>query len=66
MPNTKPKAEFTATCRNLRNGRIFKKEFYNYDKIYNFAMKCKYSRKVKILYVEDIFDRGYDFYNPLP
>ena len=53
--------EFIAECKNLINGKTFKKGFSSYYAISSFVRKCKYSKKIRIIKIDDKYNRGYTY-----
>ena len=49
--------EYEVYVRNLQNQKVFSKYFNGYYEVAKFLQRCKYSKKVKALYV--LNDYGY-------
>lgn len=52
-------SEWEVTCRNLKTSEVFTLPFNNEYSVRKFVRKCKFSKKVRILGVDNI--HGYDF-----
>lgn len=61
LSNSTKSYEFEVVCRNLKNGKIFSKFFTAEFPCRQFVQKCKYSKKIRILEIEDIYGSNFNF-----
>jgi len=53
--------EYEVVCRNLKTGEVFSQYFTGEYPARNFVRKCKFSKKIRVLCVDNIYGRDFDY-----